>query len=191
MPDRSHKLTYKVPLPGGQRRLKEAALYVIRKYVGAEAFGLVKLNKTLWKADFDAFADRGHPVTGRQYKRLPQGPVPIEIVPVVNEMILDGLIQLEVSKVYDFPEKRPIANAEPDLRDFSPADLSYLDRAVEFYWNKTGRETSDLSHGVAWKTRANGDPMAYDLAYLSDEPLHEADAERLLEIGKNLKWRSE
>lgn len=187
---RTSSLTYKVHLPGGQRRLKEAALYVIQKYESAEVFGLVKLNKTLWKADFDAFAERGHPVTGRQYKRLPQGPVPNEIVPVLNEMIRDGLIVITPARVFDFDEKRPKALAEPNLKEFSPADLEYLDRSIAFYWEKTGREASDLSHGVAWKTRANGDPMPYDLAYLSDEPLQQWEAERLADIGKSRGWRS-
>lgn len=191
MPEiRTPHLTYKVHLPGGQLRLKEAALYVVRKYADAESFGLVKLNKTLWKADFDAFAERGHPVTGRQYKRLPQGPVPTEIVPVIQEMLRDNLIRIETSRVIDYDERRPVALAEPNLKEFSPADIEYLDRAVAFYWDKTGREASDQSHGVAWKTRANGDPMPYDLAYLSDEPLSKWDIERLADIGKERGWRS-
>lgn len=185
------RLTYKVHLPGGQGRLKEAALYVMQRYAAADAFGLVKLNKTLWKADFDAFAERGHPVTGRQYQRLQQGPVPFEIVPVVNEMIRDRLVELHISKVFDYDERRPVALAEPNLKNFSPADIAYLDRSVKFYWDKTGREASDLSHGVAWKTRENGDPMPYDLAYLSDEPLPSWHRDRLLALGAKHGWRSE
>lgn len=188
---RTASLTYKVHLPGGQRRLKEAALYVIGRYADAESFGLVKLNKTLWKADFDAFAERGHPVTGRQYKRLPQGPVPSEIVPVIQEMLKDSIIRIETTRVFDYDEKRPIALAEANLKEFSPADVEYLDKAIGFYWDKTGREASDQSHGVAWKTRFNGDPMPYNLAYLSDEPLQGWDIDRLAAVGKERGWRSQ
>ena len=64
MVNRSHelrKLTYRFKLPGGQRRLREMVLYVSERNSDTERFGLVKLNKILWKADFSAFADRGIP----------------------------------------------------------------------------------------------------------------------------------
>jgi hypothetical protein len=52
------RLTYRVELPGGQVRLREAALYVMKKCENLHFFGLTKLNKILWKADFSAFAAR-------------------------------------------------------------------------------------------------------------------------------------
>jgi hypothetical protein len=33
----------------------------------------------------------------------------------------------------------------------------------------TGMEASDESHGTAWKTRFNGDPMPYEAALLSNQ----------------------
>jgi hypothetical protein len=79
-------LTFQVKLPGGQSRLREAALYVMTRCANAEAFGLVKLNKILWRADFKAYAARRVPVTGRQYQRLAQGPAPVEMLPVLQEL---------------------------------------------------------------------------------------------------------
>jgi hypothetical protein len=188
--DEPANLTFKVQLPGGQRRLKEAVLYVASKCFDAPSFGLVKLNKILWKADFDAFAERSQPVTGRQYSRQKQGPVPVEMLPVLNEMVRDGLIEIASSKIIDYDERRPRALVAPSLKLFSASDLSYLDRSIEFYWDRTGREASDDSHGVAWKTRENGDLMPYELAYLSDEPLDGPQKARLLRLGSDRGWRS-
>src|SRR6478672_8661822 len=95
LPEQRSKLTWKVPLAGGQRRLREAVLYVSNACTEAERFGLVKLNKIIWRADFESFAQRGQPVTGRQYQRLPQGPAPIEMKPVLNEMLRAGLARIE------------------------------------------------------------------------------------------------
>ena len=76
-------------------------------------------------------------------------------------------------------EQRTIAVDKPDLRLFSDDDLTYVDRAIQHYWDKTGMETSDESHGVAWRTRKDNDPMPYELAFLSDEPL---DLDHLMRI---------
>src|SRR4051812_28498645 len=90
------KLTWKVELPGGQRRLREAILYVSEKCVEARFFGKVKLNKIIWRADFESFAQRGQPVTGRQYQRLKQGPAPVEMLPLLNELQAEGLLTIRI-----------------------------------------------------------------------------------------------
>lgn len=178
-------------MPGGQRRLVEAVLYVAQKYETAQSFGLVKLNKTLWRADFDAFAERGQPVTGRQYQRLPQGPAPVEMLPILNEMQSEGLLRIERARIYDFDERRPVAVVQPNLTIFSQSDLEFLDRAIAVYWDRTGRETSDISHGAAWRSRSDGEVMPYELAYLSDEPIGIDHKKRLCEFALKNGWRSQ
>jgi Antitoxin SocA-like, Panacea domain len=190
LPDSPPKLTWKVDLPGGQARLKEAILYISRACEGAESFGLVKLNKILWRADFDSFAERGQPVTGRQYQRLPQGPAPVEMKPVLNELVAENLVRIQRARVIDYDEQRPIALAEPNLRFFSKSDLLYIDRAISIYWDKTGKETSDVSHGAAWRTRENGAAMPYESAFLSDEPLSARLKQKLLNLAQLHGWHS-
>jgi hypothetical protein len=190
LPDSRARLTWKVSLPGGQRRLREAVLYVSRACEQVEYFGLVKLNKIIWRADFESFAQRGQPVTGRQYQRLPQGPAPVEMLPVLNELQADGLLRIERRKVVDFEEQRPVALAEPVLTFFSPSDIECLDRAISAYWDKTGTETSDISHGVGWKSRTDGEPMPYELAYLSDEAIGPGQKARLLTLAAEHHWHS-
>jgi hypothetical protein len=191
LPNQRAKLTWKVHLPGGQRRLREAVLYVAHACESAHWFGLVKLNKIIWRADFDSFAQRGQPVTGRQYQRLQQGPAPVEMLPVLNELQADGHLRIDRIKVVDFNEMRPVALASAVVTMFSRGDLDYLDRAIAAYWDKTGSETSDISHGVAWKTRADGEPMPYELAYLSDEPIGAGQKGRLLKLAMENRWLSQ
>jgi hypothetical protein len=168
----SPSLTARIDLPGQQDRLRQMILYISEKCVEAEQFGLVKLNKILWKADFEAFASRRKPVTGRPYQRLELGPAPKEMKPVLMEMETDGIIRFDLTDFGEgIIEKRPIALAEPHLINFTPDDLKFVVRAIGYYWDKTGMETSDDSHGIAWKSRANGDLMYYELSYLSDEEI--------------------
>ncbi len=144
-------------------------LHVAHRCSGAKFFGAVKLNKIIWKADFDSFAERQIPVTGREYRRQKFGPALREMVPVQREMLLDGVIRFEVRDFGDgIVEQRTVALVEPDLALFSADDLEYVDRSISHYWEMTGTESSDESHGLAWRTRTNGEPMPYESAVLSD-----------------------
>jgi hypothetical protein len=191
LPDTTPRLTWKVNLPGGQRRLCEAVLYVAHRCEGSRYFGLVKLNKIIWRADFDSFAERGQPVTGRQYQRLSKGPAPVEMLPVLNQMQADRLIRIDRVRGYDFDERRAIALVPPNITLFSKSDLEYIDRAIAAYWDLTGGEMSDVAHGVAWKSRADGEPMPYELAYLSDKPISSGQKSRLLQFAFENHWNSE
>jgi hypothetical protein len=148
-------------------------LYVAKKCETAERMGLIKLNKILWKADFDAFAARGVPITGRAYQRLELGPAPREMRPLLNKMVANGEIHLEETDFGDgIIEYRPIADTQAEIHElFSDDDLSFVDASIAYYWNMSGKETSDDSHGIAWKSRQNGDPMFYELSVISDTTL--------------------
>ena len=87
-------------------------------------------------------------------------------------------------------EKRPVAIVAPTMKFFSEDDIDFVDQAILCYWDKTGKETSDDLHGVAWRTRENGDAMPYELAYLSDERLDGKTAKRALEFAKGRGWHS-
>ena len=166
------RLTPKVDLPGQQDRLRQLILYVAQKCQAAERMGLIKLNKILWKADFDAYAARRVPITGRAYQRLELGPAPREMRPLLREMIRDGLIHLEETDFGDgIIEFRPIADKDPSGSYFDDDDMSFVDASIVYYWNMTGKETSDDLHGIPWKSRKNNEPMFYELAFISDIPI--------------------
>lgn len=190
LPETRQKLTWVVDLPGGLRRLSEAVLYVSKKCETAPYFGLVKLNKILWRCDFDSFAQRGQPVTGRQYQRLKQGPAPVEMRPVLNELQAAGILKIVRVTKGNREEQRPTALVDPVLTFFSPQDLECLNHAIEVLWNKTGKEVSDLSHGAAWKTAEQGEAIPYEFAYLSDEQLKRRQETKLLKLAEAHGWQS-
>jgi hypothetical protein len=186
------RLTYRVELPGGQLRLREMILYVSQRCADAKRFGKIKLNKIIWKADFDAFAARRVPLTGRSYQRLQWGPAPVEMPPLYGEMLQEGQIHIDRVDLGDnYIEQRTIPDVRPELKLFSENDLSYIEASIEYYWDKTGIEASDDSHGVAWSTRFDGDPMPYELALLSDHQLGKNQATRLLEMARQAGWTSD
>ena len=186
------RLTYRVELAGGQARLRELVLYVAEQCADARRFGKIKLNKIIWKADFDAYAAQRVPVTGRAYQRLKFGPAPIEMAPLYNEMLQDDLITIERIDLGDnYIEQRTIPKVKSEIAKlFSDDDISYVKSSIEYYWELSGEETSDDSHGVAWRSRDDGDPMPYELALLSDASPSDAQAQRILEMADRLGWNS-
>jgi len=172
MPPERPRLTLTVPLPGQQRRVKELILYVSKRCADAYFFGAIKLNKIIWKADFSSYAARRKPITGLEYRRRVFGPALYAMLPIHREMLSDGQIKVERRDFGDgIIEQRTIVLVEPDLSLFDVDDIGFVDSAIEYYWDKTGMESSDDSHGAAWRTRLDGDPMPYETAFLSDEPL--------------------
>jgi len=186
--DLADKVTYKVALQGGQARMKEAILFVCERSSNFEFFGLVKLNKILWRADFQSFRERQIPVTGRQYQRQPQGPVAVDMPPLLNEMLGAGLLKWGETNVPN--ERRPVALASPVMRWFSPDDVRYLSEAIDHYRDLTATDASERSHGTAWDVRQDGDPMPYEAALLSDEGLPDETEQKLLQLAVKKGWRS-
>lgn len=186
------RLTYRVELPGGQTRLKEMVLFVSERCQSARRFGKIKMNKIIWKSDFDAYAARRVPVTGRAYQRLKFGPAPIEMAPLYGEMVQDDLITVKrVDLGVNFIEHRTIPIVKPELNKFfSQDDLRFVEEAIEYYWELTGEEASDDSRGVAWRSRVDGDPMPYELALLSDASPSAGRVRQLLEKANSLGWNS-
>jgi hypothetical protein len=186
------KATFEVRLPGGQERLRQLILYVAHECRDAVRFGGIKLNKILWKSDFDSYASRRVPVTGRRYQREKFGPVPHEMLPLHRDMLNRG--QIRVDQVYfgdDVVENRTIPLVLHNLALFTPVDLQFVDDSIRYHWNLTGMETSDDSHGVAWRTRADGEPLPYEAAFLSDKPLSRPQLQRLAQRAYSEGWTSE
>ena len=184
-------LTYKVNLAGGQERLAEAILYVSEKCENAQRFGLIKLNKIIWRADFTAFAVRKVPVTGRAYQKLEFGPAPVEMRPLLREMERDKAIEIDSKQLApDVVEQRIFAMVPANRRYFSPSDFEFLDNAIEYYWDKTGMEASDDSHDIGWKTREIGDEMPYELVFLSDDELTGASLAHAVKKAEARRWTS-
>lgn len=186
--DLGKTVTYRVELPGGQKRLKEAAIYVMELAKDFEYFGLVKLNKVLWRADFLAFHERQFPITGRQYQKLEHGPAPVEMRPVLREMEETGWMTYITSTVPH--EKRPAPLSPPKLMNLSPRELEFLKELAEHYRNMTAAQTSKNSHGVAWNTRDIGSLIPYEAVIFDDTPLPQELEHKLLWLGRERNWRS-
>ena len=184
--------SFEVNLPGGQNRLRELTLYVCKKCEASDRFGKVKLNKVLWRADFESFRERQTPVTGRSYQKLAAGPAPLEMPLVLREMEAQGKLSFRVTDYGNgYVEERPCALVDPDLSQFSVDDIGFVDESIQFYWFKTASNASALSHKVAWRGRLFLDLIPYESVCLSDEKMDFAGKQRFAEMAKSKGWMSQ
>lgn len=170
MSARSSALTYNVDLPGGApKRLAEAILYVCGACEADQAFGMIRLNKILFEADFLSYRLRGVPITGVKYQRLPMGPAPKAMLPRLRELQDRQELVVRSADFIGRRQQRPIGLRRPDLSVFTAEDIALLDQVIRESWGKTGAEVSEESHRIEWKTRADGDDIPYEAAWLSNE----------------------
>ena len=69
-----------------RQRFKELILFIADQSKDDPRFGISKLNKILYFADFKAFGILGQSITGATYERRDFGPVPREMLAALHEM---------------------------------------------------------------------------------------------------------
>ena len=182
------EMTYRVPLPQGDRRMRELIVYIANKCHTDPTFGATKLNKILFYADFVAFHRDRSAITGEEYQRLENGPAPRRMLPIRQSMEQAGDIVVRPMDYRGFIQKRVIALREADLTIFSGADIALVDEVIEAFWGHTAKEISRYSHGPWWKACFDGESIPYEFTFLSAEPVTDGDSQRAQELAKKYKW---
>jgi hypothetical protein len=184
----SDRLTYEVALPQKQKRMRELIIYISDRSADDPKYGATKLNKILWWADFIAFKQRGKPITGEQYQRLPQGPCPVRLKPLRDTMIRDSEIVIRHQRVGVRTQHRIVPLRDADLTIFDGEDIAIVDAVIASLRDHGAVDVSVASHGRAWNTRNDYDLIPYEAAFLSDEGVTPSDLARTEALAKELGW---
>ena len=182
-------LTFKVPLERALQRLRELIVYISEKSEHDQYYGATKLNKILYHSDFRAFERFGVPLTGAAYFRLPKGPAPRLMLPVRDKLISEGAIRLDkISLGHGLEQHRIVALRRPVLEHFTSDEIALVDEVIKELWPQTATEVSDASHDVRWRTLEHRDPIPYEFAFLSDDPITPEEIERIRELADKFGW---
>jgi hypothetical protein len=181
--------TYRFSDGDGEARLRELILYVSAESQSDPKFGATKLNKILWWSDFLAYGQRGKPITGVEYMRLPQGPVPKRYLPVSEWMQQAGELGISVVPTRGgYTQKRPVALRPANLSVFSAAEIAIVNQVIGMLRSKTAKGVSTLSHGKAWEVATDKESIPYEAVFLSDEPITREDRARTKELARIHHW---
>jgi hypothetical protein len=161
-------MTFKFDEPFGDNRLKELILYIGEKCKDDPGFGATKLNKILYFSDFISFTEHGEPITGVEYMRLGQGPVPKHLLPVSKQMQAQHEMFIERREYYGHEQQRVIPMRDANLDVFKPRDIAVVDEVIRILWGESADRVSRMSHGIAWKIFEDKQSIPYEAAYLSN-----------------------
>jgi hypothetical protein len=162
------------------RKMKELILYLATKSEGDPRFSSTKLNKLLFYCDFTAYWQLGRSITGHSYQKLPFGPAPKAVLPILSQMQQDGDCD-EVRKDYFGREQRRVkANRTPQTAVFSEEELQLTDQIIEELWENSASEVSERSHGfIGWQAAEFNEVIPYETVFLGDPstPVSEEEIE--------------
>ena len=149
-----------------EEKYKNIILFFANKIKNG-TLGKLKIMKLLYFLDFDFFEKYGKPVTGDEYLRFDNGPVPR-----MAEKILKAMNGLEVrisnrkiaNDLHDQQHIEPLKFYEMNI--FSREELMMMEE-VDDKWEKfSGSEMKNASHGEApWIATKPNDVIDYNLAY--------------------------
>ena len=154
-------------------------------YISQHRFGLTRLNKALWKADFDAYRETGRSITGEEYQHIQYGPGLRRMLPLLDKMRQAGELQFEAAQ--EFQEQNPVPQREANLRrvGLSEREIRIVDGAIAVLEDMTAGEARDWSHDFpGWKLTEDRETIPYEWVYWSDKPLTEDEIEYGLTLGR-------
>jgi len=183
------QMTYSFPDMNPNRRLRELILYIAGKCANDPYFGRTKLNKILYFADVAAYIRTGKPISGAEYIKLQNGPVPKMAKDLLESMTNANEVFIQLTPIIEYTQQRVIARREPDLDIFTAREIDILHDVIDALQNKNAGEVSDLSHGIAWQTTEMMHSIPYEAALLSDEPLDEDDIAAAQELIRKHGWK--
>lgn len=158
--------THKKMVRINQKKYKNAILFFAKRIQNG-TLGKLKMMKLLYYLDFDHFEKYGSSVTGDEYLRFENGPVPRMAEKILKEM--DGKeIAITKRKVADgYRDQLHIeAAVDFDVNVFTKEELLMLEEIAGKWEKFTGAEMKSATHGEApWIATKPDAVIDYNLAF--------------------------
>lgn len=148
------------------KKYKNTILFFANK-IRNGTLGKLKLMKLLYYADFDSFEKYGHSITGDEYLRFENGPIPR-----MAEKMLKSMNGLEIKIVKrkmggQYSDQQHIeSNKDFNVNAFSKEELMMLEEISDKWEKFSGAEMKMATHGEApWIATKPNRVIDYNLAY--------------------------
>jgi hypothetical protein len=164
-------------------RFRELIVYVAQLSESDDKFGATKLNKLLFYIDFMAYRHFGKSITTQRYQKLPNGPAPRAVVPILNKLEAEKAVVTQQMQHFNKTQKRTIALRDPDLDVFSPREIDLINFVVRKFANHNATEISDQSHKFAgWILADVGEDIPYEVSLAGHREPSPAEINHAIEL---------
>lgn len=149
-----------------EKKYKNTILFFAKKIQNG-TLGKLKMMKLLYYLDFDFFEKYGRPVTGDEYLRFENGPVPRMAEKILKQMSGKEIkiTSRKMPKGYnDQQHIEPLADFNPE--SFSKEEILMIEEIADKWEKFTGAEMKSASHGEApWIATKPDNIIDYNLVY--------------------------
>lgn len=160
-----------------------------------EGFGMVKLNKLLYRADFEAYRLLGHAITGETYEKQEFGPVARDLPIVLDELAAAGRLRWLLVPRGRHRRKVPIVTEDPnavaDMSLFSADERKVIADTLSALAVHGGKGASEWSHeeSAGWNVAHElGEAIDYSTTFVSTAPIPAEDLERAGRFVRERGW---
>jgi len=143
---------------------------------------MVKLNKLLYRADFEAYRLLGQSITGETYEKQEFGPVARDLPIVLDELAAQGRLYWQFIPRGPHTRKVPTMSrepgAQPDMHLFSADELQVIENTLQELATYGGKDASEWSHeeSAGWNVVPEyGQAIQYESAFISTAPISPED----------------
>lgn len=120
--------------------------------------GAVRLNKILWYSDVFAYQEYGQPITDEAYIKRQFGPVPRNILKILDELQYEGKIVI-LDPEFEFDTRKYISRQAPKEDNFSEKEKRLVSNIAKAVIDKSANEISELSHDLIWESASEGEEI--------------------------------
>jgi len=153
-----------------RKKLRELTLYIAQEGKGDPAFGMVKLYKTLFVADFGHYAAQGKAVTEAQYVHGDHGPIPDSMSEVIDSLEGGGRIQVIERDYFDKIQKRVQPLDEPDMSLFSKDEKEWIDRVIQHLKPFNATQLKNWGHDLLpYQLTRDGEEIPYYCVFMLED----------------------
>jgi hypothetical protein len=145
-------------------KFNELVLLLARRSADDPRMSRVKLNKLLYRSDFEAFRLLGRSITGAAYVRGEHGPMAAELPWAEERLGERGYLTWRHEQAGPHEQKIPVAIEDPDESQFSDDELAIIERALLELAPYGGKGASDWSHeeSAGWRVRGDDEAITYE-----------------------------
>lgn len=160
---------------------------------GAEealVIGSTKLNKLMFYADFRAYAELGEPITGARYQKLDQGPAPRALLPMRQQLLVDGVVEYRAKGEDDLNDVLVPLGDPPGMDNFTGLEMKIVDDVFDENRELNARAISDDSHkrSVGWQAVDLHQDIPYESVYMTGTSASDWVIRRGRELAAKYGW---
>jgi len=152
-------------------KFRNVMLYLLEQCAGKPNVGETVMYKLLYFSDFNYYELYEEHLSGTLYRKLPFGPVPVNIVPILRKMSDEGLLLRIKTEYHGMPQIRYIPLEKANLTLLKASEKEVMDRVIDQMSGWSAAAISAYSHkDMPWLASKEGDTINYELVFYREAP---------------------